>query len=99
MRMKTKLPEGLSGIAEIMEMDKEEIRVWEFYKEVRSLFKDYNFNVLNKEKLTSKQHDTFKNNKIDIIELILKDGRLYQMQYPTLENGAIKMSFKLHSYY
>lgn len=54
MRMKTKLPEGLTGIAEMMEMEKEEIRAWEFYKEVRNLFKDYNFKVLDKEKLTSK---------------------------------------------
>ena len=39
MQTKTKLPEGLTGIAKIMEMQKEEIREWEFYNEVRNLFK------------------------------------------------------------
>lgn len=52
-----KLPEGLTGIAGIMEMKKEEIQAWEFYKEVRQLFKDYNFQVLNKERLISKLTD------------------------------------------
>ena len=52
--MKMKLPEGLTGIADIMEMQKEEIREWEFYKEVRDLFKDFNFKVLSKDNLINK---------------------------------------------
>lgn len=57
MRLKIKLPEGLTGIAQMMEMDKEEVRSWEFYNEVRDLFKDYNFRVLNKETLIAKLYD------------------------------------------
>lgn len=57
MQMKTKLPEGLTGIAEIMEMNKEEVQAWEFFKEVRQLFKDYNFKVLTKDSLIAKLYD------------------------------------------
>lgn len=65
-------------------------------------FSEYNtnsnyrfWNYSPKEKLNSKQHNTFKHGKVDIIDLVLKDGRLYQSQYPKLNNGSIKMSFKL----
>lgn len=57
MRMKTKLPEGLTGIAEMMEMDKAEVREWPFFKELRALFKDYNLRALQKDALISKLYD------------------------------------------
>ena len=49
--IKTKLPQGLTGISNLMELDKSEVRAWPYYKEVATLFKDYNFGVLKKEKL------------------------------------------------
>lgn len=54
MRLKTKLPITVSGIADIMEMSTEEIRAWPLFGEVRELFKDYNFKVLSKDKLILK---------------------------------------------
>jgi len=54
MHLNFKLPISISGIAEIMEMNEEEIRNWPQFGEVRDFFKDYNFNVLGKEKLIKK---------------------------------------------
>lgn len=52
--MKTKLPEGSTGIANLMGMQKEEVKAWPHYGEVRSLFKDYNLDFLSKEDLVNK---------------------------------------------
>lgn len=52
--MKAKLPEGSNGIANLMGMQKEEVRAWPYYTEVRSMFKDYNLKVLSKEQLVEK---------------------------------------------
>ena len=54
MRMKTKLPEGLTGIATLMGMEKEEVKAWPHYSEVRALFKDYNMKYETKESLLEK---------------------------------------------
>lgn len=57
MRMNTKLPEGLTGISKLMNMEKEEVRAWPYYTEVVSLFKDYNLRALRKERLIEKLSD------------------------------------------
>lgn len=57
MRLKTKLPISLQGIADLMEMNREEIRAWPHVREVRELFKDYNFGALPKENLISKLYN------------------------------------------
>lgn len=46
-----KIPVGIAGIAKLMKLAVEEVRVWKHYDSVRGLFKDYNFGVLNKTKL------------------------------------------------
>lgn len=46
---KTKLPEGLTGIANLMGMTKDEVRAWPYFANVRALFNDYNLGVLSKE--------------------------------------------------
>ncbi len=54
MQMTTKLPQGLTGISRFMGMQTEEVKEWPHYKEVASLFKDYNMGVLSKERLLEK---------------------------------------------
>lgn len=48
---KTKIPEGLTSIAKMMGMEKEEVRMWPYYNELRSMFKAYNLGVMDKARL------------------------------------------------
>lgn len=49
MQMKTRIPEGLTQISEMMGMLKEEVRAWPYYKQMRSLIKDYNLGAISKD--------------------------------------------------
>lgn len=49
MSLCTKLPIGVKGIAEIMEMEESEVRAWPFFDQMRETFKDYNFGMLTKD--------------------------------------------------
>ena len=55
--IKTRLPEGITGIANLMGMSREEVRAWPYYTEVRGLFKDYNLRALKRENLIEKLYD------------------------------------------
>ena len=48
MRHNTKLPEGLTEIAKIMQMEKEEIMAWPHLNELREVFRDYNMHSISK---------------------------------------------------
>ena len=49
-----KLPVGIKGISRMMKMMPEEVRMCPFFEEVRSIFRDYNYGVLSKDKLIEK---------------------------------------------
>lgn len=49
-----KLPTGVKGIAQAMEMGQCELMHWGHYKEVRDIFIDFNFGVLTKDQLIQK---------------------------------------------
>ena len=83
--IKTRLPEGLSGIAKLMELDKAELRAWPYYKEVVNLFKDYNFGVLKKEKLIEKLSEISAKSRND-------GGCYFAMAVETLE-GKVKVCY------
>lgn len=57
MRFGTKIPVSLSGIASLMEMERDEVREWPYFKEVRTALQDYNLGVLKKERLIAKLYD------------------------------------------
>ena len=52
-----KLPEGLNKISTLLGLSTDEVRAWEYFKEIQNSFKDYNFGVLKKEELIDKLMD------------------------------------------
>lgn len=46
-----KVPVGLTSIARLMGMEKEEILAWPYFEEMRDSMKDYNLKAITKEQL------------------------------------------------
>lgn len=60
---KNRVPESVTGIAKMMEMEPAEIRVWPYLDEVRTAIKDYNIGFISKQRLISRLNDiAIKNN-------------------------------------
>lgn len=62
---KTRVPESITGIAKMMEMDSAEIRAWPHMNEVRTAIKDYNIGYINKQRLLSRLNDIAVKNSAD----------------------------------
>ena len=54
---KNRVPESVTGIAKMMEMDTAEIRAWPHMNEVRAAIKDYNLGALDKSRLFTRLND------------------------------------------
>lgn len=54
---KNHVPESVTGIAKMMEMDAAEIRAWPYLEEVRTAIKDYNIGFIVKQRLLSRLED------------------------------------------
>ena len=50
---KNHVPESITGIAKMMEMDTAEIQAWPHFDEVRAAIKDYNIGYITKQRLIS----------------------------------------------
>ena len=54
---KNRVPESITGIAKMMEMDTAEIQAWPYFNNVRAAIKDYNLGWLTKQRLISHLED------------------------------------------
>ncbi len=61
----THVPESITGIAKMMEMDTAEVRAWPCFKEVRDAIKDYNIGYITKQRLISRLNDIAVKNSAD----------------------------------
>jgi len=62
---KNRVPESVTGIAGMMEMDAAEIRAWPHLDEVRTAIKDYNIGYITKQQLNSRLNDIALKNSAD----------------------------------
>lgn len=62
---KNRVPESITGIANMMEMDTAEIRPWPHFDEVRAAIKDYNIGYITKQQLISRLNDIAVKNSAD----------------------------------
>ena len=62
---KTRVPESITGIAKMMEMETAEIRAWPHLKDVRDAIKDYNLGYIIKQRLVSRLNDIATKNSED----------------------------------
>lgn len=62
---KNHVPESITGIAKMMEMDTAEIRAWPHFDEVRAAIKDYNICYITKQRLISRLNDIAVKNSAD----------------------------------
>lgn len=85
MHLNTKIPEGVTSISELMEMEKEEILAWPYYPEFVSLVKDYNLKAIKKPVLLERLLD---------LSVRCAEDRIYH--YST---GLDKAIFKIKAFY
>jgi len=62
---KNHVPESVTGIASMMEMDAAEIRAWPYMNEVRAAIKDYNLGALDKQRMFTRLNDIAVKNSAD----------------------------------
>lgn len=62
---KNRVPESITGIAKMMEMEPAEIRAWPNLDEVRTAIKDYNIEFITKQRLISRLNDIAVKNSAD----------------------------------
>ena len=62
---KTRVPESVNGIANMMEMDTAEIQAWPHMNEIRAAIKDYNLGALDKQRLLTRLNDIKNKNSVD----------------------------------
>ena len=62
---KNRVPESITGIAGMMEMDESEVRAWPYFEDVRAAIKDYNLGCLTKQRLFSRLNDIAIKNSVD----------------------------------
>lgn len=62
---KNRVPESITGIAKMMEMEPAEIRAWPHLEEVRMAIKDYNLGALTKQRFISRLNDIAVKNSAD----------------------------------